>query len=93
MAVSLCRTIASMNYTLFHPVEIGNNVFDAFVVIRYVHGIVELDILRFELRLEDFEGLGKFPLGAHLWTMSAYAVEWQDQTYRGVRVTASSSQV
>jgi hypothetical protein len=66
MAVSLCRTIASMNYTLFHPVEIGNNVFDAFVVIRYVHGIVELDILRFELRLEDFEGLGKFPLGAHL---------------------------
>jgi hypothetical protein len=55
-----------MNYTLFHPVEIGNNVFDAFVVIRYVHGIVELDILRFELRLEDFEGLGKFPLGAHL---------------------------
>jgi hypothetical protein len=56
-AVSLCQTIARMFPTLFHPVKIGNNVFDVFVIIRYIHGIVELDILRFEFRLEDFESL------------------------------------
>jgi hypothetical protein len=93
MAVSLYRTIARMFSTLFHPVKIGNNVFDVFVIIRHIHGIVELDVFRFEFRLEDSESLRKFPLGAHLWAMSAGVVEREGQTYRAARVTASSNRV
>jgi len=43
--------------TLFHSVEVGNNILDLIVLIRYVHGIVELYIFGFEFGLEDFESL------------------------------------
>ena len=76
-------------YTLFHSVEISDDVIYSFFVVRYVHGIVELDVLGFELGLEHFESLGKFPFGSHLWERLALLVEVSRVAYREAPRTAS----
>jgi len=76
-------------YTLFHSVEISDDVIYSFFVVRYVHGIVELDVLGFELGLEHFERLGKFPFGSHLCPRLAQLVEVSRVAYRGEPMTAS----
>ena len=45
------------NSTLFHPVEIGDDIFNLVIIIGYIHGIVELYVFGFELGLKDFESL------------------------------------
>jgi hypothetical protein len=46
-------------------------MFDFFMVVGDVHGVVELDVLGLELGLKDSESLRKLPLGPHLCPMLA----------------------
>jgi hypothetical protein len=52
--------------TLLHAVDVSNDEFNCPIVIRDIHGVMEVDILGPKLGLEDLESLGELPLRPHL---------------------------
>lgn len=56
-ALVFVGTVVCWTRTLFHPVKISDNMLDIVVVERHIHGVVKIDVLGLELRLEDSESL------------------------------------
>jgi hypothetical protein len=52
--------------TLLHAIDVSNDEFNCPIVVRDIHGVMEIDILGPKLGLEDLESLGELPFGPHL---------------------------
>ena len=56
--------------TLLHPVKISDDMVHFFIIVRNIHSVMELDTLRFELGLEDFESLRELPFRSYHYDLS-----------------------
>lgn len=75
--------------TLIHPVKIRNHVIDALFIVRYVHGVVELNVLCLEFGLEYSEGFAEFPLWSYFYTELGKVLQVLGVAYREGQETAS----